>query len=402
MEQLRGMVGTETAMGGVARALHMYAADLYAPVTGAMLLTCADESEQECVDAFHNGFVRYLLPSLKFAQQSAFHIANLGGRYEWNAVRVAEDHYATAKDKLLVVSVNAHVGAVGEGEAARFGVLERYGAESACCGALHGMLEGSHAPHAEALREAFLSEGVDRLAAVLDPEQVDPAQRSLRAAIASSRLHARSVILDIQDYEPVSSTLFLVASVVTINRAERDTEILCGLYTADYRRPERHVEYFGLGDDPAAYDISFAHEHLVVTDEQLGSPRPARNHRQVTLEAWRGRAGGEPIPVEDEQLDRIRADVSRNKHRHHHHSRLILQALLTVLSQISPVTAAMLLFAEGGIGIHHAWKIHRLARDLEDSEEARRILLEVHDRVDSLDQDQAEAMIELLVEEFRG
>jgi len=402
MDQLRQMVGKETAVGGVARALHLHAADLYAPVTGAMLLTCADESEQECVDAFHNGFVRYLLPPLKSAHQSAFHIANLGGRYEWGAVRVAEEHYATAEDKLLVVSVNAHVGAEGEGEETRFGLLRRYGTESACCGALHGLLQGSRAPHAESLREAFQSEGIDRLATLLDPGRVDPAHRSLCAALSSARLQARSVVLDIQDCEPVTSTLFLVAAAVTVNRADRDTEILCGLYTADYRRPDRPVEYFGLEDDPAAYRIGFRSGRLVVTDEHLGSPRPARDHRRLALEEWRRRTAERPAAIEDERLDRIRDDVSRNRHRHHHHSRMILQALLTVLAQFSPVTAVVLLFAEGGIGIHHAWQIQRLARDLEGSEEARRILQEVHDRVDTLDQETAEAMIELLVEEFRA
>ena len=52
--------------------------------------------------------------------------------------------------------------------------------------------------------------------------------------------------------------------------------------------------------------------------------------------------------------------------------------------------------------IHHAWKIHRLAREMEATEEARLLLRDFHDRVDRLDHDRAEALVELLMEEYRG
>jgi len=45
--------------------------------------------------------------------------------------------------------------------------------------------------------------------------------------------------------------------------------------------------------------------------------------------------------------------------------------------------------------------MHRVARDLEASDEAREILHEIHERVDRLDPEHAEAMMELLAKEYR-
>jgi len=57
MEQLRELVGRERSLREVAEALHFLAVDLAAAAVGAMLVTCADETEHECVEAFQHGFV---------------------------------------------------------------------------------------------------------------------------------------------------------------------------------------------------------------------------------------------------------------------------------------------------------------------------------------------------------
>ncbi len=115
MNELRELIGVERSLERVASALHFGAKQLGPPVTGAMHITCADESEHECIGAFQRGFVHYMLPPLKFAQASPFRLANLGGVYEWGAIRIAEHHYATEAShrdyKLLMVKVNAHVAA---------------------------------------------------------------------------------------------------------------------------------------------------------------------------------------------------------------------------------------------------------------------------------------------------
>ena len=58
-------------------------------------------------------------------------------------------------------------------------------------------------------------------------------------------------------------------------------------------------------------------------------------------------------------------------------------------------------FFDGFRTSHEVTKIHRLSEELEGSVDARRILDEVHDRVNTLDPDHAEALIELLMAEYR-
>jgi len=46
--------------------------------------------------------------------------------------------------------------------------------------------------------------------------------------------------------------------------------------------------------------------------------------------------------------------------------------------------------------------VQRLARELSGEHEARAILEEVHERVDRMEPDRAEALIELLIRDYRG
>ncbi len=415
MERMRQLVGRERSLREISQALHFAARQMNSAGVGAMHVTCADESENECVDRFQQGFVQYLLPPLKFARAAAFRLANLGGRYEWGAVRLAEAHFATPRldkrVKLLVVKINAHVafeelGASPDampGAVRRFrlGIYERYGRDSHCCGALHALLHGAGDPATQELRESFQSESHDRLATLLDDTRVDPPYRPLFAALVSARLQARRVVLDIQDYQPVSPTFFLVIPCVTINRHERDTEIVAGLYTIDGKDGGRDAVYYGLGDDPGEYDIKTRNRQFVVTDEQVGRARMGRDHRALVRKQWQQRTENEPVTIEDERLERIRADVFRNKHRHHGHARKLLRAALPILAEVAPVPAAVLLFADGIVGIHHTFRVHKLASEMRGTHEARQILDEVETRIDQLDPDRAEALIELLINEYR-
>ena len=418
MERLRQLVGHEKTLKEVTQTLYFSADSLGSAAVGAMHITCADESERECADAFQHGFVRYMLPPLKPGSASTFRLANLGGRYEWGAVRIAEPHFATRdagdRFKLLVVKINAHVALeddpshhtglseVSETRPFTLGTWKRYGKESACCGALHALLEGHHEPFAEELREAFGSEGHDRVAALLDENRVDPTYRALYAAMVSARLQARKVTLDIQDYSPVTPTFFLVLPCVTINRHERDTEILSGIYTVDGRDGGRDATYFGLGDDPAAYETRIGSRgRFLVTDEHVASERKGRDHRALVREQLRTQTTRQMADVQDDRLERIRQDVSQNKHHHHHHAKTLLRAALPILAEMAPIPAAVLMFADGAVGIHHAFLVHRLAREMESTGEARQILDEIEGKIDTLDGDHAAALIEMLMDEYR-
>lgn len=181
----------------------------------------ADEIENECAKVFHDEFAEPLLPRLKFARPAAFRLANLGARYEWGAVPMAEAHFA-----------------------------------------------------APASQEALTEDGEDRIARLLDPDLVPAPLRPLHAALVSARVQASRAFRDIQDHRPHSPTFYLLVWGVTVNRPGPDTEILGGLYTADHRSEARREAYFGLGDDPARYEIRAAVGRLQVADASMGTPGP--------------------------------------------------------------------------------------------------------------------------------
>jgi hypothetical protein len=415
MKALYPLIGRERSQREVALAASVAARAQRASLFGALQVTCSDETEGACVEAFHQGFVQHLLPPLRFGQRAAFRIANLGGRYEWGAVRIANAHFvapeASETGKLLMVKVNAHVAceelpamAVGAGVEAdrpfRLGTLRRYGHDTPCCGALEALVSDAREPWLEELREAFGSEGRDRLAALRDERVVDPKFAPLHTALVSARLQARKIVIEIQDQAPTLPAYYAVLASVSINRPDRSSEIPCGIYTLDGRAGRFDTTYYGLGDDPAAYAASMQSRLLVVSDDQLGSERTARDHRALARDALRRHAREGKIVVHDGCLDRVRREVAQNKHRSPHHAKALLRAALPILAEVAPVPAAIIAFAEGAAGIHHAFRVHKLAQQLEGTTEARQILDDLHRRIDGLDGDRARALVELLVRDY--
>lgn len=271
MEELIKLIGHEFTVKKISRTLCNVAERARPGIVGAMHITCADESEHECVQAFQKGFVQHHLPELKFAHQSAFRISNLGGRYDWGAVAVAEKHFVLQGDqkgfKLIVVKINSHVGVISEKDEEYYGFYRRYGRNSPCCGALYALMTGEQGPYIDELRDLFRSEGKERLQILMNVGQVAPNHRGLYAAIVSARLQARQVMADIRDHTPSGPTLYLIVPCVTLNRLEIDTEILCGVYTADYRSGDPREEYTGLGDDPSTYSFSILNRRIYIGSE---------------------------------------------------------------------------------------------------------------------------------------
>ena len=270
MERLLDLIGRERDVDEVARTLYTVADELRAPVVGAMQVTCSDESERECIDAFQSNVVEHLLPSLKFGTRSRFRLANLGGRYERGAVAIAEDHYSTGEAagafKLLVVKVNSHVCAESTADGRRFGRMRRYDTESVYCGALHALMDGSELPFAKELGERFRSGGKDRLEILLDKTRVEPDYRSLFAAVVNARLQVEGAVDDIREFSPHTPTFFLLLPCVTLNRKSKDTEIVCGAWQVDRRSNEPVNVYRGLGDDPSAYRLSIDRGQILLDE----------------------------------------------------------------------------------------------------------------------------------------
>ncbi len=258
--ELKSLIGVEHGLEETNLALCRLVAALGAPIVGAFHVTCADETEVECTSAFQHTFADALLPELKFARRAPFHLATLGARYEPGALAIAEQHFATAATahafKVLFIKLNAHVAVEGSGTHLRFGRMQRYETPSTACGALHALLAGGgDQPFVRELRTAFQSGGRDRVAALLSPQAVDPAHRSLFVALASAELQAQAVLADIAEHGAHSPTYYVVAPCVTLNRSGPDTEIPCGVHVVDQRRGPSAPQSYGLGDDPTAYAV---------------------------------------------------------------------------------------------------------------------------------------------------
>ena len=270
MDQLRRIVRREADLDEVCTALRYAAQGFRTPVVGAHLVLCSDEAEVESAEAFQRGFADPLLPALAPAKKGPFRTFNLGGRYEWHAARVAEHHFAApdsrARGKCLLIKINAHVAAALTPDGVRYGSMERYRGESQACGALHALLAGVRAPYADDLREAFSSDGHDRLATLLDGSRVEPAYRYLFAAVVSALRQARRALEDVQAHDPATPTVYMIVPCVTLNRTGPDAEIVCGIHLLDSRARPAQAEYFGLGDDPAAYRVSYDGDRVVLAD----------------------------------------------------------------------------------------------------------------------------------------
>lgn len=398
-QELQPLVGREEDLHTVHYALKMAVRQLAPPVVGAMQVHCSDEAEGESIEAFQSGVAQDLLPRLKFASRVPFSTSNLGGRYEWGSLAVAEDHFATPQSrnafKLMVVKVNAHVGVWSDATGRSYGRLRRYDLESTCCGALTALIEGGTGPSIDQLAEPFGSEGVDRLAALRD--EVEPDRRMLAAAIVQARLQARSAVLEAQEHRPQTPTLYLVVPAVTLNQPDRDCEMLCGVYLIDRLGAQASGSYWGLEDRPEAYEMAETNGRLTVRDATT-TPREVRDHRHLIRMAWRERRPSEP--AKDERVDEILARARDGSTTDHLLTPMLLKSLLVVLAELSPVSATLLLFGEGATEIYDAYRAHRVAQEDEASDAARRMLVELHERVDRMPPDEVEKVLRVLLAEY--
>ena len=404
MERLQDLIGRELEADGFNRALRNFAQSQRTSTVGAVHVTCSDESEHEAVASFQHWFADAVLPELKSQQRSPFRTANLGARYEWGAIRIAEEHYATPETrdsvKLMVIKLNSHVAVTQAGNEVIYGMINRYDCESACCGALHALLAGRRHPAMDELRATFGYDDVDRLGMLQDPETTAPSTRPFVAGVINARLQARSAIVDIQDYEPETPTIYVVIPCVTLNRPQRDTEFVVGVYWADTRKGVGEAEYVGLGDNPSHFELSKHHGYLRVEDASAREPRAAHDHRQEVVKQWRERY---PVvqTVDDPRLRELAAQTQDTQSYTATMTRETLKTMLWLAADIAPVPISILLFAKGIAGIHNLYRAHQLARGTANVVEAQEIIEEVTDQMASLPVDRARSTINAIMEHIR-
>jgi hypothetical protein len=401
LQHLHNLVGYESSLEETLKALSLTVRELQPSTIGAHLVTCSDESEKECREAFTRLFAQRFLPRLKFAVHSPFTTANLGGRYEWGSVRIAENHFAipagSDRYKLMVVKINSHVAVAKSFDSTTYGCMHRYRQESFFCGALRALLDGGSGPFLDELASTFASEGRDRLGALRNPDLVAPELRCLCAAIVNARLQARSAIIDIQDHTPQTPTVYLILPCVTLNRGDRDTEILCGVYLADHRTSPGEVEFFGLGCEPEAYSINLRMGRLEVEDAKSRFVRPARDHRTMLVTELK--QAESPIPQHD-TIEAIRRKYEAHQHDLGPLGGVLLKTLLAALVEVSPVPAVLLLFGEGLFEIHHVYQMHRMAQQVERDETAKSLLSSLLDKVEAMDPERVRRVLEVLLRHY--
>jgi len=283
VQRLRALLGREHDLADVAREIRAAVRASGATGVGGFHVTCCDESEYECSDAFLSGFAGEMLPRQRYGDRVPFRLATPGARYAPGTVRIAEDHFATEAARrgflALVVKINGHVALVPGTSGPTFGSLVRYDDESAYCGAVHAVLEESEAvtaglPFVRDLRADLQGTGLDRLAALRAPALAADGRRALFGALALTDLQAQACVEDLRAHTPAGPTLYVVMACVTLNKPGRDTEIVAGLHVLDHRHAERTERYDGLGDDPLRYDLRVAQGRLQVARQQLDVDAP--------------------------------------------------------------------------------------------------------------------------------
>ena len=100
----------------------------------------------------------------------------------------------------------------------------------------------------------------------------------------------------------------------------------------------------------------------------------------------------------DELLERARSEALDD----HTLNVLLLEGLLLALAELSPVSAALLLFGEGSVSVYKAYQAHRMVREVEASDEARAILEDLHRQVESMPPEDVERVLRILLEEYEG
>ncbi len=267
------ILGRELAPGELPRKLATWVRLQGYENAGALVLTCADETERECAELFQSQLLERILPRLKMAHYAPFRLANLGARYEPGALAIAQDHFVmktnTAAPTLVIVKLSSHVAVDERSDGLVFGQMQRYGTSSTACGGLCALLAGTQGlPCVEDLHDTFRRGGIDRLAALLDPERVPPEHRAVLAAVCNSLLQASRVIDEIGGQDTGQAVHYLVLSTVTMNRPGNDTELLCGWRHIRLESGSLHSEVACLPDDPAQLQVTI--ESKLVTVEERG------------------------------------------------------------------------------------------------------------------------------------
>ena len=102
-----------------------------------------------------------------------------------------------------------------------------------------------------------------------------------------------------------------------------------------------------------------------------------------------------PFPVEKLEEARNSPNLSRI-------AKPLLKGLVYGVGSAVGVPTALFLFAEGLVGIHNAWRAHRLRLEAGSDEDVQEILKEFEARLESLPEEKAERAVQALLSAYKN
>lgn len=409
---LDACIGREVFIGDVGRALVRVVAGARPDHVSSLHVTCSDGLEKDASRYFKDTVARDITPAGD-RDWAPLRTANLGGRYEWGSGGVSFSHFDGEGAHLQVVQVNAHVGVIREPAGPKFGFYERGPRHSMTCGALSLLLAGQAGPFLDELREAFASEGLDRINLI--NTEIPAEHRALFAAVVQARLQARRAYLDLGRARGASERgpdKLLVVAMVSFNQRGADHEMCIGHY-AGARNDDGSMTavWTGLGDDPRKYVFTQDLAGVVISQDgpQKRAARGPKVHRELVLEDLAEEIEcPEPPPVEEgtgvafeepparlgsqaqatlDQLDGWLNDPE------HPWSSLAVKGACIALTEALAVPAVVTLFAGGALAANHAFRMQRIARGGAHEHEVEELAHEATRDLASRDPEEAKSIL---------
>jgi hypothetical protein len=272
MNELCRTIGREQPLDQFHRTLKRAAAEDHATEAfGCGLVTCADERQGQTRSSFDREVAAPLISDAANPRDRVFSISNLGGRYETGALRLLDEHFTRLSPgpRRLVVEIASHVGRAGQDGDFEYGLVERFGRKSTCCGVLAALL--APIATAPAGRHSWLDEvgstfGPERLAAL---REVDGPTRLVAAAVIHAALQAEAAVSDLLQSPLAAPVDVLLVAGVSINQQSADgfLPVACHHLTAGEGAAPL-VAGYSLGTTPQQLSIDTSAAGIVVDNGQ--------------------------------------------------------------------------------------------------------------------------------------
>lgn len=385
---------------------------------GVLLVTCSDECQGEFRSLFDRDVARPLMSASATGQRRIFAVSNLGGRIEPGALKLADEHFtARAREpKLMLVSIAAHCGVRTVGHAREYGMLERLGQSSPCCGALSLLVGDDEA--AAAVRHPWF----DQLSAFFGPERLaglradSTPTRMLSASVLHAVLQAETAVTDLLREPPPSPTQILISSTVVLNHSGADEVLPVAVHhLASDGRELQLVRGRSLRSTPSALRFKTDAGRLRVECDELVEALSVR--RAVPQAAGELHAAldrlkqGSDEPARERaarverQVRHARAQVQRLKQHPaawRAYARPLLRGVVQGLSLAAPEIGLAAMLVQTGHDALRAERLRQLLRSGPSSVDARNVLKHIEAEIAQLGHREAQDVLELLISENHG